>query len=79
MTDEPEHLCNVVRQQDGALIIRDITLDQARSEAARLNAEARIPIGAHDGDHPEPRRATSMYLGEVCIYEVRSLEGLVIS
>lgn len=79
MARKPPQAYNVVRAQDGALIIRDVPLKTARSEASRLNAEANVPIGAHDPEHPEPRRATSMYMGEVCRYEVRSQEGVVIS
>lgn len=78
MARKPPQLHNVCRVQDGALVIREVPLKTARVEAARLNAEARVPIAQHDPDHPEPRRATSMYMGEVSRYEVRTLEGIVI-
>jgi hypothetical protein len=46
---------NVVREQDGAIVIIDVPPDVAGDEAARLNAEARV----------EPY---AMYLGELARY-----------
>lgn len=68
---------DVVRSQDGALVVRDVDLDTAREEKARLNAESRLP-------HPTLRDArnnpvpTGMFLGEMVRYEVRSKSGMVI-
>ena len=78
MPRKPPQVFNVHRANDGAQVITGVSLGLARSEAARLCAEARVPMAAHDSNHPEPRRATSMYMGEVSRYEVRSTEGLVI-
>lgn len=75
---QPPPAYDVVRSQDGALVIVGVDLDLARSEAARLNAEAKVtnPDHLHPDTHqPMP---TGMWHGEVCRYEVRSKEGLIV-
>lgn len=79
MARKPPQKYNVHRAKDGAQIITGVSLGLARSECARLNAEARVPIGVHLPDHPTPDRPTGMYLGEVTRYEVQTMEGTVIS
>jgi hypothetical protein len=69
---QPPDAYDVCRAQDGALVVVGVSLDLARSEAARLNAEARVQAPDRDGP-------TGMYLGELVRYEVRSKEGLVIA
>lgn len=64
-------LYDVVRSQDGALVIRGVDIDTASSEKARLNAEARVV-------NPATGRAAGMYLGFVVAYEVRSKSGVVV-
>lgn len=78
MPRKPPQVYDVVRAQDDALVVIGVDLATARAECARLNAEARIPIAAHDPLHPEPRRPTGMVHGELVRYEARSKEGLTV-
>lgn len=54
---------DVVRSHDGALVIRGVDREIARSEAARLNAEAKVI-------NPETRKPTGMFLGLLTSYVV---------
>lgn len=66
-----EDLYDVCRVADGALATRDVDLDTARDERARLNAEARVI-------NPATGKPTGMYCGEVVSYEIRSKSGLCV-
>ena len=68
---------DVVRAADRALVVRDIDLDTAREERARLNAEARLPHPTLRDTRNNPV-ATGMFLGELVTYEIRSKTGLVV-
>lgn len=94
MTDQAEQApvtYGVYRQQDGAQIVVQVDAGTAKSECARLNAEARVQVGTiHEAvgvdeygqpivqDTGKPRYA-GMFLGELVRYEVRSSDGLVIA
>ena len=56
-------------------MIRDVDLDTARNERARLNAEAGIVVGRTMGG---PTQYNGMYMGERVTYEIRSKSGMVI-
>ena len=66
-----EDLFDVCRAADGALVTRDVDLDTARDERARLNAEARVI-------NPETGKPTGMFCGDVVTYEIRAKSGLVV-
>lgn len=87
MARTPKKLYHVHKAQDGSQIVTGVPLAVARSEAARLNAEARVQVGTmaavYDRDGamvqaPAPIFA-GMVHGEISRYEVRSAEGLVIA
>lgn len=80
MARKPAQVYNVHKVQDGSQIVTGVSLALARSEAARLNAEARVPLSrsAPDIPHTEPNRPTGMVNGEVSRYEVRTPEGIVV-
>lgn len=78
MARKPTALYNVHRQQDGAQIISGVPLKMARSECARLNAEAQVLDPDKRDDQGRPVHV-GMYLGELVRYEVRSVDGLVIA
>lgn len=71
MPRKPPQSYNVCRAGDGALVRCGLLLAVARSECATLNAEARVT-------NPETGKPTGMYLGAVSVYEVQSLEGILI-
>lgn len=71
MPRKPRQVYDVCRAQDGALVICGVDLATARSEKARLNAEAAVV-------NPETRQPTGMFLGELVTYEARSREGLIL-
>jgi hypothetical protein len=71
MPRKSTQLYNIHREADGAQVGTGVDLDTARSEVARLNAEAKVT-------NPDTGKPTAMYLGEVCRYEIRSTEGLVV-
>ena len=77
----PEPLYNVVRGQDGALVVIAVDISTAQSECARLNVEAKLQlkITAPDMYHAEPDRPTGMFHGELVVYEVRSRDGLAVA
>ena len=67
---------SVVRAQDGAKVRAELSLEDAHSECAVLNAQARTPVGMTvDGTCIYG----SMFHGEISRYEIRSDDGLVIS
>lgn len=72
MPRKPPQVYDVVRSQDGALVVRDVPLNTARSECARLCAEAKVK--------PEYGNApyAGMFHGELVTYEVRGQGGLAI-
>lgn len=84
--ESPEK-CTVNRVQDGAEVRAELTVDQARSECAMLNAQARIQVGTTAPVYDERGSLErgplpiygSMYYGEISRYEVRSTSGLVLS
>lgn len=75
MARKPAQTYNVHKVQDGSQIVTGVSLALARSEAARLNAEARVV----DRIDSEGRTIyAGMVNGEISRYEVRSAAGLVI-
>lgn len=75
---EPEPtpaLYTVNRVQDGAQVRAELSLEDAQEEKANLNAQARLVAGQTVDGIPI---YGSMYHGEICRYEVRSTDGLVI-
>lgn len=64
---------NVVRSQDGALVVSGVGIDLAYAEAARLNAEASMVVGQLQDGTPIYR---GMFMGECVRYSVRTPEGL---
>lgn len=62
---------DVRSQNTGALVVIGVPLAVARSEAARLNAEARVC-------HPVTGRPVGMQQGEVTTYEVTTRDGLIL-
>lgn len=86
MPRKPPQTYNVCRAGDGALVVIGVPLDMARSESARLNAEARVIVRQHpavviDGvvTFPAYTEYAGMFMGNVTRYEVRTHDGLVIS
>lgn len=85
MPRTPPKTYDVVREQDGALVRIGLSLADARDQCATLNAESRVIVRHHpalvlDGEVARPpyTEHASMYLGEVCRYEIKSQDGLVI-
>lgn len=75
MARKPAQTYNVHKVQDGSQIITGVSLALARSEAARLNAEARVV----DRIDSEGRTIyAGMVNGEISQYEVRSAAGIVV-
>lgn len=76
MPRKPPQVYAVHLAQDGAQVVAGVPLDVARGECARLNAEARVIVTSPAlGRVGEPQ---SMYHGEVCRYEVRGVNGMVV-
>jgi hypothetical protein len=79
MPRKPPEKYNVHSAVSGAQIVTGVTLALARSECARLNAEARQPNpDRRTSLHPQGE-PTGMHLGELTTYEVRSASGLVVA
>ncbi len=75
-SETPSETYTVCRSQDGSLVRCELSFEDATSECAILNAQARQPAGQTvDGI----AIYASMYLGEVSRYEVRSASGLVLA
>lgn len=66
-----EELYDVRSRQSGAGVVLGVSLDLAKSEAKRLNKEARRLNG-----RGEP---CGMHHGEVTVYEVVSRSGVVVA
>lgn len=87
MPRKPPQEYTLHREQDGAHIGGPYDLATARSEKARCSAEARVVVRHHpaiaapDGSTVQPAYTEygSMHMGEVCRYEIRSTDGLVIA
>lgn len=87
MPRKPPQEYTVHRQQDGAHIGGPYDLGTARTECARLSAESRVVVRhvpatvGPDGSTVFPAHTlyASMYLGEVCRFEIHSTDGLVIA
>lgn len=80
-------LYSVNRSQDGAEVRAQLSLDDAKRECSNLNASARIQVGMTEAVRdaggmtikPSVPIFASMYHGQICTYEVRSADGLVIA
>lgn len=85
-TPTPPALYTVNRSQDGAQVRAELSLSNAQSECATLNAQARMQVGLTKPVYDERgglvRAAqpimASMFHGQASQYEVRSAAGLVV-
>lgn len=75
MARTPAQSYNVHKVQDGSQIVTGVSLALARSEAARLCAEARVRVGSTIDGVPI---YAGMAHGEISRYEVRTATGLVV-
>lgn len=55
-----------------------VTLDLAKDECARLNAEARVVVGRVQIGNTYVQQHAGMYHGEIARYEVRTEDGLTV-
>lgn len=88
-TDTPPRpaLYTVNRSQDGAQVRAQLSLTDAQAECTMLNAQARMQVGltaaTYDARGGMVRAAQpiygSMFHGQMTQYEVRSVDGLVVS
>lgn len=72
MPRKPPQLYDVRSANSGALVVIGVNLATARSEQARLNAEARV-IDPERGGQP-----AGMQRGALTVYEVTTKEGLIL-
>ena len=69
---KPEQQYNVCRVADGAQVVVGVSLAQARSECARLDAEARLFVA-------DQGRPAGLHLGAPCTHEVRGAGDMVVA
>lgn len=71
MPRNPPKLYDVRSRQTGAQVVIGVPLTVARTECARLNAEAKVV-------NPETGKPNGMQTGEITVYEVVSAGGLIV-
>lgn len=86
MTRKAPQTYNVINEADGALVVIGVDLATARSESARLDAEARMVVAQRpaladaNGQTVQPARTehAGMHMGLVSRHAITTTEGVLL-